>query len=563
MAGADAAGRAAGARGDAPGMAPSTGGSQEWIAIVAALLSGVFVLIVAQFMAFIEYQGRLARFQPEIQSRDVLYEATIRDLLDAELFLLQSIHNEMVALSAEIEGEKVEVQNRIERVCAQFRLPSQAATASPPLPDAKPTTYARCRDFLNGVPFEGTLAGMNPNGVPRGAVWARSSHLTSPKFAETVARQFWAHMKPDKCQVCRSAATQDTGDRGFNAYYMYDIVEIAKKNHSLFTRLNAQLEIQSQRADRVCSRARWLAGQLDDSRYKDIPCSPRGLLVGGAPSAPASLSGAGQASASTASDIASTALAGKIDAVAPSAASPAQMEAQRRFDLVNQFRYYNNVSLGLAQHLLLSSPDYLASWLLVFGGAMGAMLKILFWHILPARELKWSDLMVDPARGMVCAVILFILFRSGLVVISGGGQSLDSSTLSPFFVAFVAIGAGLLSEQVIYAARRSAGALIGSAAFQEPPRWAVGLAARLAGPAPIMSADELAARIEGVEPEQVADWVDGTTPVDGAMQERISLVLGVPRYELFTDIDPKRQKPPGGAAAGANDDGAGGAGQPA
>lgn len=555
MADVDATGHAVGARGDAPGMAPSTGGSQEWIAIVAALLSGVFVLIVAQLMAFIEYQGRLARFQPEIQSRDVLYEATTRDLLDIELTLLRTIHKEMVALAAEMEGEKTEVQYRIRRVCAQFR-PPPAVKSSEAASDGAVADYDRCRAFLDGIPFEGTSGGLSLPGRPRAAVWAKSNYLTSKDFAEIVTGQFWSHMKQEKSQVDRNGTTKDTGLERFNAYYMNDIVEIAKKNHDIFTRLNAQLETQFQRANTVCGQAQWLSFQLKDPRYGDVSCVGNVLFLGGAPSALASLPGAGQASSSTASDTAAASLPDKGDAGASGGVSPAQMEAQRRFDLVNQFRYYNNVSLGLAQHLLLSSPDYLASWLLVFGGAMGAMLKILFWHILPARELKWSDLMVDPARGMVCAVILFILFRSGLVMISGGGQSLDFSTLSPFFVAFVAIGAGLMSEQVIYAARRSAGGLIGSAAFQEPPRWAVGLAARLAGPARIMSAEDLAARIEGVEPDDVADWVDGTTPVDGVMQEKVSLVLGVPRYELFTDIDPKRQKPPGGAAGG----GAAGAG---
>jgi len=523
----------------------STEGCQQWIAVVAAVLSVIFVLLVAQFMAFIEYQGRLARFQPNIPSREVLYEATTRDSLDSELVLLTSTRGKLAESSARMVAERMEVDHRIERVCSQFG--SEQPVKNDATPSVVVSAKERCQRFLINVPFDGTLEEAKstaPAQTRRGPSDAAAVSPQSPEFSEAVLRRFLKHMRAgssdkNSCDDQDAAHEKDYND---NLYSKFDIVEIAKKNHFFYTNLYSSLEnIRSKYRD-LCTRAATYASSLKDPLAGEISCQ---IDVIGPDTVPPATSRA--APVQTIASIATTTqpaavkqetLTGIVGHPNDRGSNPAQMDAQRRFDLVNQFRYYNTVSLGLAQHLLLSSPDYLATWLLVFGGAMGAMLKILFWHILPARELKWSDLFVEPARGVVCAVILFILFRSGLVIISGGGQSLDSSTLSPFFVAFVAIGAGLMSEQVIYAARRAAGSLIGTAAFQAPPRWAVGLQAALEGAGAVMSLDQLATRLNR-KPQQVAAWAAGTVPLNGVMQEKIALTLGIPPHKLFTDINPR------------------------
>ncbi|MBB3773146.1 hypothetical protein FHS55_003777 [Angulomicrobium tetraedrale] len=534
---------------------------------MAAFISIGLVLIVTMLMAFIEYQGRLASFQPNIQSREITEQAEMLDQLDATVIRYKELRAQFDAAWRSLLDAQTQRFGRTDRVCSRYEGALQE----------------ECWIFLRSVPFDGALdiasASVN-DGL------SRTSHSrppssgspNSPGFAATVLRNFVNHMEH---AANRSAADgparagfgRPGGDQAYIGLFSDDIVQIARLNHRLITELMQKQDAARVQATSLCAQAAILASLIKDSRASDLDCgalsetaipssvSQAPPMVGaGAPPAatpppatpvnatlPPATPPQGTPPPGTPVD-AQRPSQGAVGAVSSSAvnANPDRMTDQHRFDLVNQLRNYNYISGGVARFLLLSPPDYLAAWLLVFGGAMGAMLKILFWHIMPARTIKWSDLFIEPAQGMVCAVLLFILFRSGLMVIAGAGPSSETSTLSPFFVAFVAIGAGLMSDQVILAASRAAGSLIGGASIRQTPRWAVGLAARLEPNAEGMAVHDLASRLV-VSDDRVAAWSALRSPVEGEYQDKIALVLGVPPHLLFTDLNPRvaeREVPP-------------------
>lgn len=509
---------------------------QMVIAVVTAFASMALVVVVTLLMAFIEYQGRLASFQPTIQSQDIIDRAETLDQLDEALRTYKQLREAFdVALRGRLDAQR-EIGARTNRVCSRYNSQLQF----------------ECWNFLRSVPFEGTLGIGSPTAGMQKPTPDGERSPESPDFARTVLKNFVAHMKAathGNVENTTSDALRDE-DMEYVGYLAPDIIEIARLNHRLITELILKYEAAHARALSLCVQAVSLASRIKDKRGTEMGCAALNSVEiafgqaenspGDTPSTCKDAAPANPASAN--SPTASLILSGQGAAGLPPSAPTSEadlrlMDEQRRFDLVNQFRNYNLISSGIAGFLLMSPPDYLAAWLLVFGGAMGAMLKILFWHLMPARTLKWSDLFIEPAQGMVCAVILFILFRSGLVVISGGPTA-EVSTLSPFFVAFVAIGAGLMSDQVIVAARRAAGGLIGGGSSQSTPRWAVGLAARLASAdSSGIEVQELAERLQ-VPAERIVAWSELRKPVEGDYQEKIALVLGAPLHLLFTDVNP-------------------------
>jgi hypothetical protein len=87
--------------------------------------------------------------------------------------------------------------------------------------------------------------------------------------------------------------------------------------------------------------------------------------------------------------------------------------------------------------------------------------------------LRWYIL--RPFIGALSAVVLFIFFKAGQMTISADG---GEGSLDPFFLSFVGITAGLLSDRA-YAQMEQVGGQFLESRSDEPERWGVGLASRL------------------------------------------------------------------------------------
>jgi hypothetical protein len=115
-------------------------------------------------------------------------------------------------------------------------------------------------------------------------------------------------------------------------------------------------------------------------------------------------------------------------------------------------------------------------------------------------------------------------------------QASDTSTLSPFVIAFVSLAAGLLSERAIDLFRRTSDSWLGSVEASQAARWAVHLQEELdkAG----LTIDKLSQRLD-VSADKLREWAEERSQVPIDKQRDLAIVLDRPIRALFTDVPPQ------------------------
>lgn len=525
--------------------------SQNRIALVAAASSFVLAISVIVVMGFAEYQNKFETSQLGVRRNEVMKLIEIENDLDNSASKLEEKRDSLRKIVREFQTGRAELAFHIDRICSDFVTPTTKAQTSPttsvnidhspatnlaiglvPQKKDEPTASGSssasvttrqddgfedtpCHAFLRLIPFDETLGELSSTKAISDA-----DPKSRDAFADAVARAL-----ADKLGISDK-------DQILLPYYKRKFLHIAERNQYLYGKLYIQYRIENDEYFRDCIRFAELWTNVQYKERLQLPNCNIYTIYNTIPlqDLPDTTTTTSISGASVATPIP---YVGTID--------KSQLDAQDlRFNLVNQFRIYSS-SWIVPKMILLSSPEVLTQCLLIIGGALGAMLKILFLHLTPQRKITWSALLIEPAQGCVCAIVLYVLFRSGVVLVSGGAErSGGGSTLSPFFVAFIAIGAGILSEEVVALLRRAAGNVITSASARQPERWAVGLKEALAASVTSdwpMSPAALASRLD-VPPQRVTTWADCDDVVDPDNQAKIALVLGVPAFRLFTDIRP-------------------------
>ena len=225
----------------------------------------------------------------------------------------------------------------------------------------------------------------------------------------------------------------------------------------------------------------------------------------------------------------------------PASAELSIADRQRMFELVNSYAFYDGLTGRVLANLLLSPIDFLALMIVTFGGVLGAMLRIIFTTSQTGVDPSPSDLFVMPILGLMCALVVYVLFRAGFIALTDHGpQSTDASALSPFVVAIMSIGAGMLSEQAIQLFRRSSIRLLGTPEGEAAARYAIHLGGELQRRG--ISVATLARRLK-VDPSKVEDWISGQETVAVPMQDAIALLLDLDASMIFSDLKPARTGP--------------------
>lgn len=147
---------------------------------------------------------------------------------------------------------------------------------------------------------------------------------------------------------------------------------------------------------------------------------------------------------------------------------------------------------------------------------------------------------------MATAIAIFILAKAGQIVISDTSTAEGlSSNLNPFFIAFLAIVSGLLSEQAYERIQKSGFAFFG-VDERSGGRWAFGLKRELERRG--RSAADIATLLR--VPTRVAEnWVEERQPVMEREQELLSVWLDRPVREIFSDLAPARVEDAGARRA--------------
>lgn len=187
-------------------------------------------------------------------------------------------------------------------------------------------------------------------------------------------------------------------------------------------------------------------------------------------------------------------------------------------------------SLGY-QQFLQQPRELLVLQLTMVMGTLGSLVALTWSFIRRDNTMSLRRMLFLPLVGSVSAFIIFVFFKAGQLTISSGP---GTSSLSPFFLSFVGVISGLMSERA-YARMES----VGTKFFTDEGdqlRWGVRL--REALESSDINIAELASYLN-VEEGTAKNLVNQTTAATLQQQLLIAACLRRSSRDLFTDEAPK------------------------
>jgi hypothetical protein len=535
--------------------------------LFAALASAVLVIVVGLLIAFMQYQQRLLKVQPLLTAAQVVNYVATSNRLQERFSQLDNLSAEITKLGPEYNNTLNEIRFRVDRICALFR--------------DDDNTLKGCRDYLNSIPFAGTtkssqVADAAGAAAQRDSWWSRMfpgarrepEIEMSPELSKGIRGRF--------IEILGGADRQIAGAPLGNAValYTWDLEEIAKKNVKFWLSLSGPYTSKHEQYRSTCENVIELANVLAAYRQVDVNTCTRylaeprpGLFQPADLNSPQPLkdaarvasvrTGAGPALTTGQNEpgVAPSAEPAPDPSLLPGSAAPglqskpaefsgvlsgpgqalAPDNRQIMFELVTNYSFYDRLLGSKLQGLLISPSDFLALALVCFGGVLGALLRIVFFSYVSGRDPNIRNIFIGPILGLICALVVYILFRAGFIVITDRGPSAETATLSPFVIAIISMSAGLLSERAIELFQRTGGTWLGSAEASQASRWAVRLQEELDKRK--MEIGTLAQRLD-VSKDKLVDWAAEKDMVPIDKQREISLVLDIPVRQLFTDLPP-------------------------
>jgi|JI10StandDraft_1071094.scaffolds.fasta_scaffold01628_28 hypothetical protein len=215
-----------------------------------------------------------------------------------------------------------------------------------------------------------------------------------------------------------------------------------------------------------------------------------------------------------------------------------KMDNDELRDFLVELRYLTKLRFDI----LATMPAQLLTLILTL--SMGSLGSVIFLTRELFREnekhsINWY--IFRPFLGMVTAIAIFVLAKSGQLVISDGGSADSnkmSETLNPFFISFLAIISGVLSEQA-YEKIHNTGKSFFRAGVGENARWAVHLRKIMESQNKTVAE---AAKYLSESNEVIQDWMDEQAQVPEQAQRIIAAWLGKPGREIFSDQSPVSAK---------------------
>lgn len=389
---------------------------ETWIACISALLSVILILLVVLLMSFIEFQSRLANSRSDIPP-SVLVSAlfTYNERQDA-LKTYSQLTTDFATKRQEANAAAAERGYRIDRICSMFcpALRMTDGSADPVGGSAESVSDARhalgrvdqCRFFLAKIPFEGTataLGRLQRPPPPETTDQLRIAEIRSrSQLGETILKNF-----------LNAVEGRDDSIAAYGTRLQEQLLRIAETNRHLTVDLEPELRRLEQESAFQCQRveshrtgqnASFCSGQWRDTSIIDSFAAYDGAdICSRLPQEKPSASAANcqkcagdQPAAAPKADTNSPPVAGgpiintdtefEREIATAKQKAKAQEDDELRWEFPNHFRLYSDLTFGIAEGLILSPPDYLAQVLLLFGGALGAMLNMLFKHLAPGRS---------------------------------------------------------------------------------------------------------------------------------------------------------------------------------
>jgi hypothetical protein len=126
-------------------------------------------------------------------------------------------------------------------------------------------------------------------------------------------------------------------------------------------------------------------------------------------------------------------------------------------ELVFYYRFYVSLTKAVGteaftfQGIILAPPEFILILLVIATGTLGSFLFHTYTMFLAPHYStypSWGAIFLRGTLSVMCALIIFILSRTGFVVLTDG-QRAGEAAMSPFVIAFVSVAAGLLAERAL------------------------------------------------------------------------------------------------------------------
>jgi hypothetical protein len=185
--------------------------------------------------------------------------------------------------------------------------------------------------------------------------------------------------------------------------------------------------------------------------------------------------------------------------------------------------------------LLTLRPDLLTLLLVILMGVLGSALQITHAYFMKNQVQTPGGYFQRITVGAMTALVIFIVAKAGVPVIADPSRLGGDAPINPYFVSFLAIISGLLSENAIVNIQAQGARLFGTGSG-EPDRYArIDLTAVVQEQQ--ISLAHLASQV-GKSEEAVRSMLEGNEKIDPTQQRTIALYLRREPRDIYTDIPP-------------------------
>lgn len=184
------------------------------------------------------------------------------------------------------------------------------------------------------------------------------------------------------------------------------------------------------------------------------------------------------------------------------------------------------------------TPDTLTLVLVIMMGILGSSLQMTYALMRQHRVESVGTYFLRISVGAITALVIFIVAKAGVPVIADASRLGGDAPINPYFVSFLAIISGLMSENAILSVQTQGARFFGAEATSEPKRWArqdLRQAFEAANRDP-----ERVKRLLQASNDEFEGWVSGSEPIPPNVQMIIAGVLQTPPRDIYTDIPPDK-----------------------
>ncbi|HEY4921714.1 MAG TPA: hypothetical protein VII40_16550 [Xanthobacteraceae bacterium] len=201
--------------------------------------------------------------------------------------------------------------------------------------------------------------------------------------------------------------------------------------------------------------------------------------------------------------------------------------------------YFNSQLTTLASTSLISmEPDNLTLLLVIMMGVLGSALQMTHAYCVKNQAITLPGYLLRISLGAITALVMFIVAKAGVPVLTDTSRLGGDAPINPYFVAFLAIVSGLLSESALANVQAQGARLLGQGPAA-PDRWARHDLNDDLKAQPGLSAAALADHL-GVDVPTMTAMLGGDKAMDDEAQKLTSIYLRTSQRDLFTDIPPPK-----------------------